>query len=335
MNLLDVSVFDPLQGITATEEESAKRLKTGDPMMEKFQDMMINVLAKQQAQFNSSMQQQMLMAQQQQQALMVEFFKHNMGSPKVEGVQESTLPAVSTATVAEEPKDATIINDMLKKEKNKFHKKVKTFLRSEDTLKQRKGELDMMESDNTFQKMPGFIKPFKAPGTEAELDDVWSKCTTEDFVSSFTFPKGTTRRRALELMHWAMVKNQKSIFVESAACKVETMKVASRKASFTEACNDSLNKIMSTDDASNLGLDGVSQITIDRSWFNTKVEDTYKLVVEGAIKEKKADDANVDAKKKKFESINEEMEKLKPEEVIANFVDKRVKDLTCSGFAFR
>ena len=84
-----------------------------------------------------------------------------------------------------------------------------------------------MDDDRSCSKLPGHMKPFKPPPTEAELDVTWSKTCDADYKFEFTFPKSTSRRRALELMHWAMVREQKSVFVEASADKVQTMEVAS------------------------------------------------------------------------------------------------------------
>ena len=126
-------------GMASSDAESPnmKRLKLGDPMFDKFQDMMVSVLAKQQAQFNSAMQHQMMLAQQHQQTLMLEFMKHSMSQANratVVGEYAAAVAAAPAAGKKAEGKDTKVLELMLKKQKQK----VKTSLRSEDTMKERK-----------------------------------------------------------------------------------------------------------------------------------------------------------------------------------------------------
>ena len=238
--------------------------------------------------------------------------------------------AVAANTVKPtEPKDTKEFDELIKKEKFRFMKQVKTYLRAKDTTKVRKEQLKIMSDDASCSKLPGHIKKFKAPPTEGELDGVWKKAVDGDYQFQFVIPKGTSRRRGLELLHWAMIKEQKEIFVESSEAKVEALEVASRKATFVASCQDVFRSAMAEDDASALGLDKTTQPTCKEEWFVQRVEDSYKEVVDAAVKEKKDDEAK--SSKVKSEAVDNAMEELKPERVIADYVDKRVKDIVSSG----
>ena len=69
-------------------------------------------------------------------------------------------------------------------------------------------------------------------------------------------------RRALALLHWHMVKEQKAIFVESSKAKVEALEVASRKATFLASVEAALMTAKEENNAVSLGLEGVSNTTI-------------------------------------------------------------------------
>ena len=289
-------------------------------MMTLQQQQFANVMAQQQQMMFSFMREQHQQQQQNMEAAM-KLVTKDVSRPQA----ASTVPTdcVETQTSADSmKKDA---DTLLVKEKFRFMKKVKTFLRTKDLVAERKKEVEAMNADTTFSKMPPCVKPYKPPTTEGELDEVWSKAALEDVEVKFTFSKGTTRRRALEQLHWFAVREERLIFHESAQSKLQALETASRKQNFEDTCKEVVKNLTKQDSAQELGLELVQRRELPPEWLDKKITELYADVIQLATKERQEDEKKKNARKEKDKAVDLEMTRLKPEEVIAEFVDQRVK----------
>ena len=275
-------------------------------------------------------QQSFLLAMQQQQAAMMEMMQKaldNQAIAKSNASPSSTLSPAPNAGVDATAPALKEVKKVLTKEKFKFMKKVKTYLRATDICTSRKADADMMAEDATCSKYPKYVRPFKAPSSEGELDQVWSKVVDESHTISIKIEKGTSMRKAMEDLHWHCVKEQKAIFAESSSLKVEALKTASRKAVFAQTCKEAIELARSNDEALGMGLEGAKKFDCSEVWLEKEVENLYAEVVEDAVKEKKDDDFRT-SKKVKESEVDSQIEKLAPEKVIADFVEKKVREAT-------
>ena len=104
-----------------------------------------------------------------------------------------------------------------------------------------------MEADATCTKLPSRVKPYKPPSTEGEeLDEIWSLTKEANYSIVLNFGKGTAKRRALELLHWHLAREQNGIIVESTQEKVAALETASRRSTFAESYKEALAKHTST-----------------------------------------------------------------------------------------
>jgi hypothetical protein len=313
----DESVLVSLAGNSKDgTDASAKRQRVEDDKRE-MQTLVMSMMSAQQEQFAK------ILADQQK--MMFEFMSKDQRPvlPTVDQVETVATPQPSTAAnpSASMEKLEKDMEEILMKEKVKFTKKVKTFLRSKDTLSKRSKEFKLMMDDTSCSRLPEPMKAYKPPPTEGELDEAWSLSKEADYKMTLDFPKGTSMRRALELAYWYAVKTQKQIYAESAKAKVDTMQTASRKEAFVETCKLSCEKAQSSEDATALGLDATEFRTIDESFFKGKVEKLYAEVLKLAVKSKKDDDTKANGTEEEKESVNNELEALRPLEVMSEFLE--------------
>ena len=290
---------------------------------------MLDLVNQQQQQFTAALaQQQVLMFQflekaQQMDADKMATFKSMWSASYPSKPSGATLAAgdasASAKALKESEKEVLVVLD---KEKMKFKKKVKTFLRSKDTLKARTLDVETIEKDATQSVLPKNVRPFKPLLTEGELDEAWSQTLISDKELVFKFEKGSSMRKVLEESYWYMIKLQKDVLKESADRKVGSLEAATRKAAFSATCLEALAQV-AVDDAAALGLESVSKPVVLEAWIDEKIKNMFNDVVEGTMKEKKAED-ELTSRKIKKEEVNDAMANLKPEQALSSFVDKRV-----------
>ena len=173
-------------------------------------------------------------------------------------------------------------------------------------------------------KLPVCCKAFKPSTTEGELDEIWSKTLLQDFEVTFKFQKGMPRRRALELLQWYCVKEQRKILLESSQSKLQSLEVASRKQAFADSCRQEVKDSMTSPAAEQLGLDCVAKPELSAEWLDKRITTLYTEVVESASKEHRAEEKLLTDKKGKLEEVNKAMETINPVDVVTEFVDKRI-----------
>ena len=229
-----------LHGSSAAEADEDQRppkvLRTLEPM---------EILAEKMMQFQQQQSQMMLqMMEDFAQALAQQQVAQRAPAPTSAPEAPSAPPSNEGFSKAEEEKktkelkekmvakDKAELERLFGKEKGKFGKKVSSYLKSIDMLKTREKEADVMMHDRTCEVYPEPMRGFKAYPSEAELDTVFSKCNETDFEYKVTIPKGTSRRRTMEILHHQMTAMHKVVLVESAKEKVATLKTASRAETF-------------------------------------------------------------------------------------------------------
>jgi len=177
-----------------------------------------------------------------------------------------------------------------------------------------------MDDDGTREVYPAPMKGYTACPTEAELDRTFSRCATDDWTFSVKLPKGTTRRKAMEVLHHQMVTAHKFILAESGRDKVDTLRTASRLKTFKKNISDDLNEYYST--LKDVDLDLPARQKPSDEWLQAKISSMYQDIVDSAEREEAAAAAKIEADAKVKAAAEAELVKSKPEIVLANFVEK-------------
>ena len=99
-------------------------------------------------------------------------------------------------------------------------KKVGALQKSKDRLSKTSSDQRMMEEDESKTKYPNGTKPFTAPMADAELAGAWNAAKEADFTFTIAIPKGSTRVKAMEILHHTSMAYRKRIEAEALQEKV-------------------------------------------------------------------------------------------------------------------
>eukprot|EP00929_Paragymnodinium_shiwhaense_P026819 TRINITY_DN15862_c0_g1_i2.p1 TRINITY_DN15862_c0_g1~~TRINITY_DN15862_c0_g1_i2.p1 ORF type:complete len:481 (-),score=124.96 TRINITY_DN15862_c0_g1_i2:52-1494(-) len=218
------------------------------------------------------------------------------------------------------------LESQLVREKNKFKKKLKTYLRSIDTHEKRQSIHKAMVDDTSYTRWPPGMRGYKASPTEAELDECWSRTKQGDYKLEFEVKANTSRRTALETLYFRMVTVQREILVEAAAEKVQTMKTATRRSTFADAIKAIHTKAVESTEWESLGIDKPKR-QLPEKWLDEKTESLYSEAVDKAAKEKRDDDRKADEKRNEDEATDEALAAEDPAELLDAFVEKKFMEL--------
>ena len=232
-----------------------------------------------------------------------------------------TLPTTSTTDPLDDEETVKKLNQI----RNKFGKKVRTYLRAVDTQRKRAADAKVMVDDASWTKYPHGMRPFKASPTEIELDECWSKCVDGEFKVEIVFPRGTSMRKVAEGLHHQTTKIQKMINLEASELKVKTLHVASRKGVFVKSCHDIVNELFSNAAMNGLGLEEPIRPAPLESAVTARAEQLYLQVLDKVAADKKEEDAKCEKDEKEKKKEEEKLLNSKPELLLSNLVNRKVR----------
>ena len=320
--------LDALSAFTGERQPKVPRTEMS------MESIMERMMAQQQRMMAAMMEQQAkLMMEQQTQ--MMKIFSTQLGQT---AGMPSLIPTSTPTTSADEEdkakakelkkqqetKERAELEKELNKSRTKFEKKVTTFLKTKEMTELRAKESSLMEADETFEKYPEPMKAFKASPTEAELDNTWSKTQEGPETITIQIPKGTTRRRAMAIMHHQMVRLHKLILLEYAQEKHETLKKASRYDTFSETVKKVVQEFYEKTNNEEMGLDQIEKSAPPHAWIEAKVEAMYPEVIAKAHADKADEDKKKEDEHKKRKEAERKVLQTKPELALAQFVDERI-----------
>ena len=186
------------------------------------------------------------------------------------------------------------------------------------------GPAELMANDDTKEVYPAPMKPFKGSSTEGELDELWKGSLEQDKTVTMIIPKGSTRRRAMCIVHHGMTLLHKEILVESSTAKMEALQVASRKETFKKSIEAAMEEFYGERDKTPLGLDKPDRQKPQPAWVMAKVDAMYAEVVEKAEQDKSEEDKRAEEEAKDKEEAQRRLFASKPELALAHFVDDRI-----------
>ena len=188
------------------------------------------------------------------------------------------------------------------KARNRLSKEVIKYLRAVDCQRKRAADYSLMKEDVTFCQYPKDMKPYKASPTESELDEVWSQAKDEECSLTFTFPRGTSRRKAVETIHHMMVTTQKSIYVESVNEKVASLHTATRKSIFMTSIENVVCEKFSNVGIATLGLEEPKRPKPSSALVQRNAEQIYKDLMDRVADQRKKEENIKERRRREEES---------------------------------
>ena len=170
---------------------------------------------------------------------------------------------------------------------------------------------------------PPGTSPFKAPSDVAEMNEALQESSENDYVLSFTIPKGTSRRNAMNISHHASNTFIRKVTLQTQNAHLASVKTLSSKQVFLASCASLKFKQQEWPD---LGLEDVERQGVDRKAAEYHALEIYRKMMDkvrqkAAVEEKKKDD---DLKKK--EGVSKKLENEKPGNLLASVVRKVSKE---------
>ena len=144
---------------------------------------------------------------------------------------------------------------------------------------------------------PPGTSPFKAPSDVAEMNEALQESLENDYVVSFTIPKGTSRRNAMNISHHASNTFIRKVTLQAQNAHLASVKTLSSKQVFLASCASFKFKQQEWPD---LGLEDVERQGVDPKAAEYHALEIYRKMIDkvrqkAAVEEKKKDD---DLKKK-------------------------------------
>ena len=170
---------------------------------------------------------------------------------------------------------------------------------------------------------PPGTSPFKAPSDVAEMDEALQESLENDYVLSFTIPKGTSRRNAMNISHHASNTFIRKVTLQAQNAHLASVKTLSSKQVFLASCASLKFKQQEWPD---LGLEDVERQGVDPKAAEYHALEIYRKMIDkvrqkAAVEEKKKDD---DLKKK--EEVSKKLEDEKPGNLLVSVVRKVIKE---------
>ena len=170
---------------------------------------------------------------------------------------------------------------------------------------------------------PPGTSPFKAPSDVAEMNEALQESLEKDNVLSFTIPKGTSRRNAMNISHHASNTFIRKVTPQAQNAHLASVKTLSSKQVFLASCASLKFKQQEWPD---LGLEDVERQGVDPKAAEYHALEIYRKMIDkvrqkAAVEEKKKDD---DLKKK--EVVSKKLEDEKPGNLLVSVERKVIKE---------
>ena len=164
--------------------------------------------------------------------------------------------------------------------------------------------------------------PFKAPSDVAEMNETLQESLENYYVLSFTIPKGTSRRNAMNIRHHASNTFIRKVTLQAQNAHVASVKTSSKQV-FLASCASLKFKQQEWPD---LGLEDVERQGVDPKAAEYHAQEICRKMIDkvrqkAAVEEKKIDD---DLKKK--EEVSKKLEDEKPGNLLVSVVRKVIKE---------
>ena len=171
---------------------------------------------------------------------------------------------------------------------------------------------------NELKFYPPGTSPFKAPSDVADMNEALQESLENDYVLSFTIPKGTSRRNAMNISHHASNTFIRKVTLQAQNANLASVKTLSSKHFFLASCASLKFKQQEWLDVERQGVDPKAAECHALEIYRKM---TDKVRQKAAVEEKKKDD---DLKKK--EEVSNKLEDEKPGNLLVSVVRKVIKE---------
>ena len=137
-----------------------------------------------------------------------------------------------------------------------------------------------------FMYPPG-TSPFKAPSVVAEMNEAVQESLENDFVLSFTIPKGTSRRNAMNISHHASNTFIRKVTLQAQTAHLASVKALSSKQVFLQPCASLKFKQQEWPD---LALEDVDRQGIDPKAAEHHALEIYRKMIDRVRQKSAAED---------------------------------------------
>ena len=246
--------------------------------------------------------------------------------------------AMATAVVPAAKEHAQLRKNQLPKglmtklegESKKFENVVHKYLRSRSRTDQMQSIVEVMRKDyeeGKLERYPTGTRPFKSNENLRELDFAWSEGMQKDVSITINIKQGSTRREALQILHYAQTMYSQIINAEAAMAHRDAMHVKAKKVEFMSMMKAIIDEAANEHKAREWDLD--EPVRPDHlEAINIKVEDLYKQVIDRVEKDVSDKEKEAAKKRLKDKEVDNELLTARPEMLLEGMVKNMVDQVT-------
>ena len=168
---------------------------------------------------------------------------------------------------------------------------------------------------------PPGTSPFKAPSDVAEMNEALQESFENDYVLSFTIPKGTSRRNAMNISHHASNTFIRKVTLQAQNAHLASVKTFSSKQVFLASCASLKFKQQECADLEDVERHGVDPKAAEHHALEIYRKMIDKVRQKAAVEEKKKDD-----ELKKKEEVPKKLEDEKPGNLLVSVLRKVIEE---------
>lgn len=302
---------------TKKQKSQSEFMMAQEAMMEKFMACMTSTMG-------TMMQQHMTLAQQQMQAFIT--MQASSSSPGIQVADGIGARQAGDVPPKEEAKLPEASLKRLNIIKNKFEKKVRSYIKTKDRARKAAEEAKFMKENPG--RYPAGTPACSIGLTDGELEFPWTEAAAADYTMNIVFPKGCTRRKAIETLHHTYCKWRKAIECEVAEVKLSILKEEASKGTFLRTCDVLVAETYAMNAGTELGCDPVQRLKPDeqelQKKFTTMYDDTIAKVYKDSEKKKEEEEKRIAKEKKDMEAMMMEQPETLMDAVIDSKVESKV-----------
>ena len=283
----------------------------------------------------SQMQQllSVVLSQQQQMQQMMGYITSHLGGRNDASlpVQHDVKPPAggSTTIIAPEPPVPTVdeklspqIVSHIKKVARGFAKSTNKYIYAASMEKRMSERLEVMKEGMRY---PPGVKPFASPVELLELGTALEESVDADYSETITFPRGTTRREAMKMMHHRVAVFNTTMYRRSYQERATTLKPGVTHAQYLLACNTPADS-SDTTEIDLLGLDAPTTLKLPNAAKARELAESQYAAIMNRLQEKlkKQNDASKEASAERKKS-QDELESADVEQLLPIIIRNVVK----------
>ena len=170
---------------------------------------------------------------------------------------------------------------------------------------------------------PPGTSPFKAPSDVVEMNESLQESSESDYVVSFTIPRGSSRRTAMNICHHVSNTFIRKVTLQAQTAHLASVKSLSSKQVFLQSCASLKFKQQEWPD---LGLEDVDRQCVDRKAAEHHALEIYRRMIDKVRRKAADDEKKKEEDLKKKEEVSKKLEEAKPGNLLVSVVRKVIKE---------